>query len=107
MSVTPMSKPEPEPRPRPTLDDLTAGEVAAAEREAGQSITTLGNERFPQARLIGALGWVAARRSNPALKFDHYMSSRSLNAITRELGLETDDEEADEEAAEGKDDAST
>lgn len=96
----------PEPEPATGLDSLTAAETAAAEREAGQSVTTLGNDRFPQVRLLGALGWVLARRSTPALKFDHYMSSRTVNDITRELGLTSDEEPTTEAEAEGKDDES-
>jgi hypothetical protein len=81
-------KPADEPDETPMgLDALTAAESAAAERQAAQSITTLGNENFPQINLIGALGWVLARRKNPALKFDHYMSSHTVAQITRELGL--------------------
>lgn len=89
------------------LDDLTAAEVAFAERKAGQSVTTLGNERFPQAGLIGALGWVLHRRTDARITYERYMESRKLNDITRELGLSSDEEPADEDADEGKDDALT
>lgn len=88
-----------------TLDSLTAAETALAERKAGQSITTLGSDRFPQSALIGALGWVLYRRTDVRITYDAYMESRTLQEITRELGLSDDDEAQDEEQAEGKDDA--
>lgn len=79
------------------LDSLTAAETAMAERKAAQGITTLGNMNFPQATLVGALGWVMARRSDQRLTFDAYMSSRTLTEITRELGLSSDDDETDDD----------
>lgn len=85
------------------LDSLTAAETAMAERKAAQGITTLGNERFPQAGLVGALGWVLARRSDQRLTYDAYMSSRTLSDITGELGLNEDDEEAGDDDEEDKD----
>lgn len=85
------------------LDTLTAAESAMAERQAAQSIATLGNENFPQVGLIGALGWVLARRSDPRLKYDTYMTTHKLSEITAELGLGDDDDDEDDE---GKDDAS-
>lgn len=95
-------QPDPEP-PRVTLDDLTAAETAMAERKAGQSIATLGNENFPQVGLIGALGWIVHRRHDQRMTFDAYMASRTVNEITRELGLGDDDDEADDEGeGEGK-----
>lgn len=102
MSVAAVRAPEPEPEKSFGLDDLTAGETAMAERQSGQGITTLGNERFPQANIIGALGWVLHRRTDPKMTFDKYMSSRKLSDITKELGLGDDDEED-----EGKDDAAS
>lgn len=104
MSVTPM-KPEP-PTPNEKalgLDDLTAAETAAAERQAAQSVTTLGNERFPQAGLVGALGWVLARRRDPRLTYASYMETRTLGDIATELGLSDDDADTDA----GKDSGST
>lgn len=87
------------------LDSLTAAETAMAERQAAQSITTLGNEAFPQANLIGALGWVLFRRTDQRMTFAKYMESRRLNDITKELGLSGDDEdeESDDAEAVGKD----
>jgi hypothetical protein len=100
-------KTEPENEPL-GLDSLTAGETALAERQAAQSITTLGNEAFPQAGIIGALGWVLYRRSDPRMTYQKYMESRTLNAITRELGLVDDEaDETGDEEAEGKDDDSS
>lgn len=90
--------------PPVTLDNLTAAETAMAERQAAQSITTLGNEAFPQANLLGALGWVLYRRHDARMRFDTYMSGRTLTDITRELGLVKDDaDDADEDDDAGKD----
>ena len=85
-------KDQPEKEPL-GLDALTAGETAMAERTAGQSITTLGNDGYGQASLIGALGWVLYRRSDPKMTFQKYMDSRTLAEITKELGLSEDAEE--------------
>src|SRR5262245_53412478 len=92
--------PEPEPDTGTGLDSLTAAETAMAERQAAQSITTLGNERFPQAAMLGALGWVLYRRRDPRMKYEAYMSSRTLTEITRELGWSTDEEPEDEQGKE-------
>lgn len=98
MQAVPIA-PEPEPNERLNgLDSLTAAETAMAERQAAQSITTLGNERHPQAQLIGALGWVLHRRTHPSVKFNDYMSGRTLTDITRELGLSTPDADDDDDA---------
>jgi len=90
------------------LDSLTAAETALAERKSGQSIQTLASETYPRVGLMGALGWVYARRKDPKLSYDSYMSSRTYLDITRELGLtgdddSTDDDEDGEAGAEGKD----
>jgi hypothetical protein len=103
--------PEPEPpddvvQPK-GIDSLTAAETAMAERQAAQSITTLGNERHPQAGLLGALGWVMYRRHEPRSKYDDYMSSRTLTDITRELGLSSAAADDDDEDEAGKDEPST
>lgn len=105
MTVAQMHKgSEPDETPEALgLDSMTAAEQAMAERAAAQSIATLGNEKFPQVGLIGALGWVLARRRDPRLKYDAYMSTHKLSEITRELGL-SDDDEDDDEGDEGKDD---
>jgi hypothetical protein len=83
------------------IDALTAAETAMAERKAGQSITTLGNDAFPQVGLLGALGWSLMRRNDPKLTYEGYMSSHTVDQITTDLGLN------DEEADEGKDDAAS
>lgn len=88
---------EPTEKPRVGLDALTAGETAMAERKASQSITTLGNDGYPQVGLIGALGWVLARRGDSRLTYESYMASHHVNEITAELGLGGDDDEEDEE----------
>lgn len=93
--------PAPDDEPTLGLDSLTAAESAMAERKAGQSIATIGNENFPQVGLIGALGWVLARRTDPRLTYEAYMGSRKLNDITTELGLNDTTDAGDEE---GKDD---
>jgi hypothetical protein len=97
-------KTEPGPEPEKEhlgLDSLTAAESAMAERKAAQSIATLGNDNFPQVGLLGALGWVLARRGDVKLTYEAYMGSRTLNQITEELALTTPDDE--DEEAEGKD----
>lgn len=104
MQAVPTPDP-PTPEQNTGLDSLTAAETAMAERQAAQSITTLGNEKYPQAGLIGALGWVLHRRREPRMKFDEYMSSRTLTDVTRELGLSGDNDDEDDD--EGKDDGST
>jgi hypothetical protein len=96
---------EDEPDKALSIDSLTAAETAMAERQAAQSITTLGNEQYPQAQLLGALGWVMWRRKDARMRFDTYMSGRTLTEITRELGL-TADEEVDDDDEEGKDTSS-
>jgi hypothetical protein len=102
MSVQ-MIGPEPEPEKESLgLDDLTAAESAMAERKAAQSIATLGNEAFPQVGLLGALGWVLARRVDPRLTYESYMATHKVSEITRELGLTGTDSDDEEEA--GKDD---
>lgn len=85
------------------LDSMTAAETAMAERKAGQSITTLANENAPKAGLLGALGWVLARRTDQKVTYEQYMSSHTLAEIGTLLGL--DDEDGEDE--EGKDDEST
>lgn len=99
MTVAPI-KPDTEAEPeREThgINSLTAAETAMAERKAGQSITTIGNEAYPQAALLGALGWVMHRRTDSRVTYDSYMASHTLTEITRELGLTADDEDDDEE----------
>jgi hypothetical protein len=99
MAVTPINTPDRDADETPLgLDDLTAAETAMAERKAGQSITTLGNDAFPQVTLIGALGWVLARRRDQRLTFDRYMESRTVTQITRELGLARDDDDDEDDA---------
>jgi hypothetical protein len=88
-------KPDETPEPDPLgIDALTAGETALAEKTAGQSITTLGNENHPQVGLLGALGWVFARRGNPRLKYAEYMEQNTVAQIT--ASLFPGDEEEDE-----------
>jgi hypothetical protein len=82
------------------IDSLTAGETAAAERKAALSITTLGDNHFPQVGLLGALGWMLMRRKDPKLTYERYMAENTVEQITNDLSL-SDDAEVDE----GKDDA--
>jgi hypothetical protein len=92
MAVSPIEQPKPEPEPL-GINDLTAAENAMAERKAGQSITTLGNDAYPQVGLIGALGWALARRRDPRLTYEAYMGSHKVDEIARELGLVDDDDD--------------
>lgn len=78
------------------IQNLYAAEIALAERTAGLSIATLEDPNFPKIALLGALGWVAAKRDEPGLKYDFYMSNRTLEQITAELGIE-DDEDGEQE----------
>jgi len=73
------------------IESMTAAETAMAEKKAAQSITTLGNDAFPQVGLIGALGWVLARRTDQRLTFETYMNTHKISDITKELGLSVDD----------------
>lgn len=86
----------PEPDRETGINSLTAAESAMAERKAGQSVTTLGNDAYPQVALIGALGWVLARRGDSRLTYEAYMSSRRVDQIAAELGLTDDDSEDDD-----------
>lgn len=101
MAVAAVRTPDEEPEKKAALgmESMTAAEMEMAERHAGQSLATLGEERFPQVKLLGSLGWVLHRRTDPKMTFDAYMSSRKLKDINVELGL-AEDEQADE----GKDD---
>jgi hypothetical protein len=87
------------------IDNLTAAEVAMAERKAGQSITSLANDALPKVSLMGALGWVQARRSDVKLTYDAYMNGHTLTEILTELGMSADEDEQEDD--EGKDDEST
>lgn len=100
---------DPDPEQHPGLDGMTAAETALAERKAAQGITTLGNEKYPQANLLGALGWVLHRRIEPGITFDAYMGSRRIADITKELGLsdDEDDDDAEDQEAAGKEDDET
>jgi hypothetical protein len=93
-------EPEPADETASGLDELTAAETAIAERKAGQSIGTLGSDVYPQVALLGALGWVLAKRTQPTLTYDDYMGGRTVAEITRELGLSGT---ADADAEAGKD----
>jgi|KBSMisStaDraftv2_1062788.scaffolds.fasta_scaffold53584_3 hypothetical protein len=98
MAVSAIEPPEREPDTEPQgINSLTAAESAMAERKAGQSITTLGNDAYPQVGLIGALGWVLARRHETRLTYEAYMTSHKVDQIARELGLVDDDSDADED----------
>lgn len=99
MTVTAMT-PDPEKAPG-GLDTLTAAETAMAERKAAQSITTLGNDSFPQVGLLGALGWVQARRTDPRLTYERYMESHTVSQISAELGLTGETDAEDEEGKDG------
>jgi hypothetical protein len=87
------------------LDSLMASETAMAERKAGQSISTLADPNAPKVALMGALGWMLRRRTEPRLTYDAYMSSRTYLQIVEELNMGADDED-DEDDEEGKDDGS-
>lgn len=75
------------------INRLTAAEMSIAERTAGLSLATLEDPNFPKVDLLGALGWVYAKRSEPTLTFKDYMAARTLEQITNELGIEDDGED--------------
>lgn len=68
--------------------------MSLAERKSGLSIATLEDPEYPKVELLGAIGWVYAKRSEPTLSFEDFMNSRTLEQITEELGL-ADDEDDD------------
>lgn len=98
MAVSAIEPPERDDTEVLGINSLTAAESAMAERKAGQSITTLGNDAYPQVGLIGALGWVLARRSETRLTYEAYMSSHKVDEIARELGLADDDDDSDDDS---------
>ncbi len=78
------------------IESLSAFEMSMAEQTAGLSVATLEDPNFPKVDLLGALGWVNAKRAEPTLTFRAYMESRTLTQITDELGLNEDGDEAAE-----------
>lgn len=106
MSMAAVPTTDPDPDKETGINSLTAAESAMAERKAGQSITTLGNDAFPQVALIGALGWVLKRRSEQRLTYEAYMQGRKVSDISRELGLITDDDDDDADDPEPDGDSS-
>lgn len=93
----------------PVLQKLTAAEMSIAERTSKLSIATLEDPEYPKIDILGALGWVYAKRSNVKLTFQDYMESHTLDQIAEELGLDEDDEDdelpGDEDTEAGKDNA--
>lgn len=75
------------------INELKAAEYAIAERTAGLSIATLEDANFPKVGLLGAIGWVLAKRENATLSYNEYMETRTLEEIMDELGLSDEDEE--------------
>lgn len=78
------------------IQSLTAQEMSIAERKSGLSLATLEDPNFPKVAILGALGWVYAKRTEPTLTFEEYMSTRTLEQITEELGIEDEDEDGDD-----------
>lgn len=72
------------------IQTMKAAELSIAERKAGLSLTTLEDPNYPKADLLIALGWVVAKRNEPELTFEEYGNSRTLEEVTKELGLEQD-----------------
>lgn len=104
MAVSAIEPPERDPDAEVQgINSLTAAESAMAERKASQSITTLGNDAYPQVGLIGALGWVLARRKETRLTYEAYMGSHKVDEIARELGLADDDDSDDDDGGKGGD----
>jgi len=78
------------------IQSLTGAELSMAERKAGLSIATLEDPNFPKIDLLGALAWVHAKREDANLKFEFFMSTHTLEQITGLLGLNEEDEDAEE-----------
>lgn len=76
------------------IESLTAFEMSMAEKKAGLSIATLEDPNYPKVDLLGALGWVHAKREEPTLKFEDYMKTRTLEQITDELGITDEDDDS-------------
>lgn len=89
------------------FDRLTLGEVATIEDLTGYGIGALDTEK-PQGKFLAALYMVARRRNgDPTYKFNAALGVELLEAQSY-LGIETDDDEADEaddEAARAEGDA--
>lgn len=101
MAVQAIPAPEPEPGKEPfAVESMTINESAMVERLSAQSIITFGNPAYPQATLIGAIGFVNARRQDPRLKHEAYLEGRTMAGILAELGMTGDDDE--DTAAVGK-----
>lgn len=84
-----------EDQPAP-IDDLTAFEVAQAERTAGMSMATLADQMVPKMPLVGALGWVLTKRGEPTLTYDAYMKRHKSHEIQEHVfGTDADDEPAE------------
>lgn len=91
----------------PVLQQLTAAEMSIAERKSKLSIATLEDPNYPKIDILGALGWVWAKRSDVKLTFEDYMNSHTLDQITKDLGIEDDEDDdglpGDEDSEAGKD----
>ena len=53
-------------------------ELATAEDTAGVTIARLQDPEKPQLKLLGALSWVHARRSNPKLTYAAFMETADM-----------------------------
>lgn len=75
------------------IQQLTAGEMAYAEKTAGLSIATLEDPNFPKVDILCALAWVYVRREEPKLTFNEFKDSKTLDEVTNILGLSDEDDE--------------
>lgn len=75
------------------IQQLTAGEMALAEKTAGLSIATLEDPNFPKVDILAALAWVYARREEPKVTFNEFKDSKTLEQITDILGLGDDEDD--------------
>ncbi len=75
------------------VSQMTAAELAIAERAAGMSIASFDDPNMPTVPLMGALAWVVKKRTEPTLAYQAFMENSSLDDIQTVLGFGGDDEE--------------
>lgn len=77
------------------ISNMTAAELAIAERAAGMSIATFDDPNMPIVPLMGALAWVVKKRETPTLSYQAFMEASTIDEIQNVLGFDEDDEDAE------------
>lgn len=72
------------------IKTMTANEQALVEEVSGLSLATLEDPNYPKVKVLTAMGWVLAKRTNPALTLLEY-GEKTLEEITEELGISEED----------------